>query len=147
MAITYTDDVKTVIDGLQTLAEAEFAPIPIRVAREFEEQYLGTKGEYIRLWPVNIEQVSRVASGVYRDYIIDVVFYFNKQRYRTEKLLDEIVTPEVERFERLFDNNHTYGTGGTWFGIDINTDHNSDEELENIHQVKLELTVHRGSFF
>ena len=147
MTITYTDDIKTVIDGLQTLIEAEFAPIPIRIAREFEEQYLAERGEYIRIWPVNIETVSRIANGVYRNYIFDIVLYFNTQRYRTEKLMDEIVTPEVERLERLLDNYHTYGTGSIWFGVTIDTDHNYDEELEDIYAVKLEVTINRGSFF
>jgi len=69
--------------------------------------------------------------------------------------MDEIVTPEVERLERLLDNYHTYGTGSTWFGVTIDTDHNyemdlpltTEKEYENIYAVKLEVTINRGSFF
>lgn len=147
MTITYTDDIKTVIDGIQTLTEAEFAPIPIRIAKGFEEQYLAERGEYIRIWPTEINTISWVSNGVYRDYIFDIVFYFNPQRYRTEKLMDEVVTPEVERFERLMDNNRTYGSGATWYNVMMNTDHNYDEELEDIYLVKITLTISRGSFF
>jgi len=45
--------------------------------KEFEEQYLAEKNEYIRIWPVNIETVSRIPNGVYRNYIFDIVLYFN----------------------------------------------------------------------
>jgi len=155
MAITYTNDIKTVLDALELILNTEFKPIPIVIEPELDVAKLAKKNEYIRVWCTGDERLSRIAGGVYRIYNIDIVYYLNKSYYRQEKILDEDISPRIERIERLLENNITYGDGATWYNIAVNTiNYNFDltaeldiEGVENIVAVTINIDISRGSFF
>ena len=154
MAIGYTDDIKTVTDALQVIIKAEWAQIPVVINPVLQTEKL-TKNEYLRIWITEDRLVQRVAKGVIREYEIEMMWYFNKTRYRVEKLLDDVITPRMERLERLLDNNVTYGTGATWYGLEVQsieyvedlTEELDIEGVENITAGRMTVLIYRGSFF
>ena len=153
MAITYTNDLQTVLDALQTILNAEFKPIPIVVASKLQMDKVAKKNEYLRIWCTGDDVVSRVSGGVYRSYEVEFVWYFNVARYRDEKILDDTISERIERLERLLENNYSYNTGATWVSCAINSIqylYELEEDIEGIENIKagrIVANILRGSFF
>ena len=155
MAITYTNITKAVLDSLESICDAEFAPIPVEVAEKYNPDFMN-KGEYLRMWMAGESELSKVASGQIGGYDVELVWYFNDLSFNKEKMLDEVISPRIDRLKQLLYNNTSVSSGATWydlsidsiqFPIDITVVDDLDlEGLENIKVALMEITISRGDF-
>jgi hypothetical protein len=155
MATTYTQQDKVVTDGLELLLDAEFH-MEMVVDHVFNTKYM-TKGEYLRFFIVDINEISKVSNGVYYDFIIEMVWYFNKKTHDSENMQEKIISPRIQRLLQVLNNNRVYNNGSStgWHNLTIDgipkvqsiEDIDGLEGHENFMGAVVDLTIQRGVFW
>lgn len=134
MAITYTNDMKTNIsDPLRSLMYTEFAPVDVVFDNMLDPARM-TRGEYIRYYFLDSNEVAKFSSGETREYTLEIVYYFDTRLYREKKAFDNLYSDRVEHLKRLLYNNFSYNDGTyRWHNLAVELEPiQTVEELEDI---------------
>jgi len=154
MAVTYTNNEKTNIsDPFRALLWAEFAPIDVVLDDGFDPARM-TRGEYIRYYFLDSNEVSKHSDGETRDYTLELVYYFDTERYRTKKAFDEVYSDRSERAKATIEQNRYYDDGTyRWHNMTIESDPiQSVAELEDIENeatmaARFTITITRNNYW
>ena len=120
MTITYTQQDKIITDALEAIFKAEFPGMEIVIDDTFDSKYIG-KGEYLRIFIVDIVELSKASNGAYYDYSVQMVWYFNKKKHDKEDMQEKIISPRIQNALQLLNNNRVYQNGGSggWHNLTV----------------------------
>jgi len=142
MAVTYTNDKKTNIsDPLEALLFTEFQPVDVVLEPEFQASRISTRGEYIRYYFLDSNEVSKHSDGETRDYDIEIVYYFDTRLFRTGKAFDEVYSDRSERLKAVLEQNIAYSSSSTyrWHNLIIVSD--PIQTVEDLEDIEGEITM------
>ena len=81
---------------------------------EFQASRISTRGEYIRYYFLDSNEVSKHSDGETRDYDIEIVYYFDTRLFRTGKAFDEVYSDRSERLKAVLEQNIEYSSSSTY---------------------------------
>lgn len=142
MAVTYTNDIKSNIsDPLEALLFAEFQPVDVVLEPEFQASRISTRGEYIRYYFLESTEVSKHSDGEFRDYDIEVVYYFDTRVFRTGKAFDEVYSDRSERLKAVIEQNREHTSSSTYRWHDLILVSDPIQTVEDLEEIEGELTM------
>jgi len=156
MAVTYTNNLKTHIsDPLEALLWGEFQPVDVVLEPAFQASRISTRGEYIRYYFLDSNEVDAHSDGETRDYEIEIVYYFDSRVFRTGRAFDDVYSDRSERLKALLEQNRNYTSSSTyrWHNLTLSTDPiQTVEELEEIEDEltmaqRYQVTITRSNFW
>jgi len=142
MAVTYTNNIKTHIsDPLDALLFTEFSPVDVALEPAFQASRVSTRGEYIRYYFLGSEEESKHSDGEFRNYDIEIVYYFDTRVFRTGKAFDDVYSDRSERLKALLEQNRAYSSSGTyrWHNLTMSID--PIQTVEDLEDIEGELTM------
>jgi len=156
MAVTYTQHDKTILDALESLFKAEFPGFEIVIDDIFNTKYMG-KGEYLRIFIVDIAEDSKMSNGAYYNYITEFVWYFNKKKHDKEDMQEKIISPRIQRSLQLLNNNRVYQNGGSagWDNLTVDgipkiqpiSEIDDVEGYDQFIGTVINATIHKGVYW
>ena len=150
MSITYNEHIKTVNDALYDLILSEFTKIKIRYCRDFESEYLGSNGQYIRFFYENDEFLGRHTDGEIRIFHYTISQYHDQYKYNKRDEFENEVAKQSDRLTTLICDDPSYILSGATIWFDANMDREYIEMLDdednktNIIEMKHDLRLTRG---
>jgi len=122
-------------DPLRSLIYTEFKPVDVVFDSMFDPSRM-TRGEYIRYYFIDSNEVAKHSDGETREYILEIVYYFDTKRDRFKKAFDDVYSDRIEHLKQLLDENRSYNDGTyRWHEITVELEPlTTVEELEDIEE-------------
>jgi len=132
MAVTYTNQMNTILDTVEKLIEDEF---PISVMDEHEGN------ESIVINPIDDTLIDHLSSANTRSFAVEIIYTMQKpggMEYTKTHL-----TNRAERIKRLLFNNSNYSTGGyVWHDGRVDSIiYSQDEEKQDVWMANIIFSV------
>ena len=127
--ITYTNQIETILDGIEKLIEAEFN-VPVKE----------TGNEYFMIEPVSDDLIENLSGGQSRIYSTSITYTMIKAgRFETNR---NHLTNRAERLKRLLFNNTAYDDSGyVWHDGQVNgIAYEQDEDNPEINRAIIEFS-------
>ena len=129
MSLTYTNQIETILNGIEKIIESEFN-IPV-----------GKSGnEYFMIEPISDDLIENLHGGQSRSYSVRVSYTMIKAgHFETNR---NHLTNRAERMKRLLFNNTAYDDGGyVWHDGRVNgITYEQDEDNQEIYRALIEFS-------
>ena len=132
MSLTYTNQIETILNGIETLIEDEF-DIPVMDEHKGNESFV--------LQPVSDDLIENLHGGQSRVYSTTIIYTMVKAGHSDTNR--NHITNRAERIKRLLFNNSNYSPDGTykWHDGQINQiTYEQDEDNQEINKALIEFS-------